>query len=523
MEKQKLLKSLKRRLSGMLCLMALLAIGQSALATDYYLRGDFNGWGATKLTKDADGWYKSGFYGVNYNETKRFKITETTDWTGTEHWEWESSPNKGKDGCTTGKQTSGDTGITIKNTNNNGYIQIWYSDQSGKCAYMYTKYSLAGNTLFGSDWAADNTSAVLSWDGTYYTKTYGSQNSGTNIEFKVIRGRSWDDASFGYSQYKSSSPTNLNGCGSVSNNSGNVKLSLSKKVKSITFKWTAESSIYIILEPDCTPPSITSQPSTTDATYCKDASATELSVTASGTATLSYQWKQCSTSGGTYTDISGATSSSYTPSTATAGKTYYKCYVSNSCGSDTSDASGAITVKAKPNAFAVSGTATICTGNNTNVTLAGSQTGYTYKLYKNSSATSTTTAGTGSALNFSVSEAGTYTVKGYVTGIETCSTDMTNSASVTSIGATITNVTPAEAHPYEIVTLTASKSATWSITGKPSGVADDEYYPVSGNTGTTFSFKGAKGTSGNYTVRASADNCNTDTTISIVNDPNKCN
>lgn len=276
-------------------------------------------------------------------------------------------------------------------------------------------------------------------------------------------------------------------------------------------------------ESPCTAPSFSSHPSTTDKTYCQNATATALSVTASGTATLSYQWKQCSTSGGTYTDISGATSSSYTPSTATAGKTYYKCYVSNSCGSATSDASGAITVKAKPTAYAVSGTASICTGNSTDVTLANSQTGYTYKLYKNSSATSTTKTGTGSALNFSVSEAGTYTVKGYVTGIETCSTDMTNSASVTSIGATITNVTPAEAHPYEIVTLTASKSATWSITGTPSEVANDEYYPVSGNTGKTFSFKGAKGTGGNYTVRASADDCNTETTIPIANDPNKCN
>lgn len=507
----------------MLCLMALLAIGQSALATDYYLRGDFNGWGATKLTKDADGWYKSDFYGVNNNETKRFKITESSSSWNPEYWTWEDSPKKGVDGCTTGRQTSGDTGITIKNTSNNGYIQIWFSDVSKKCAYMYTKYSLAGNTLFGSDWAADNTSAVLSWDGTYYTKTYGSQNSGTNIEFKVIRGRSWDDGSFGYDQYKSSSPTNLNGCGSVSNNSGNVKLSLSKKVKSITFKWTAETSIYIILEPDCTTPSISSHPSTSDATYCQNASPTALSVTASGTVD-SYQWYSYTNAACTSgeTKITGATNSSYEPSTATVGTLYYKCKVTGCNTTKTSNASGAITVKAKPTAYAVSGTASICTGNSTNVTLANSQTGYTYKLYKNSSATSTTKAGTGSALNFSVSKAGTYTVKGYVTGIETCSTDMTNSASVTSIGATITNITPAEAHPYEIVTLTASKSATWSITA-PSGVANDEYYPVSGNTGETFSFKGAKGTNGNYTVRASADDCNTDTPISIADDPNKCN
>ncbi len=90
------------------------------------------------------------------------------------------------------------------------------------------------------------------------------------------------------------------------------------------------------------------------------------------------------------------------------------------------------TFVAKPTAYAVSGTATICTGNSTNVTLANSQTGYTYKLYKGGSATSTTKTGTtGSALNFSVSEAGTYTVKGYVTGNESCTTDMTGSAVIT--------------------------------------------------------------------------------------------
>ena len=78
-------------------------------------------------------------------------------------------------------------------------------------------------------------------------------------------------------------------------------------------------------------------------------------------------------------------------------------------------------VCSNPTAQTVSGTATICTGSSTNVTVASSQSGYTYKLYK------------GGSLNFPVSEAGTYTVHAYYTsGSDAyCKADMTGSATVT--------------------------------------------------------------------------------------------
>ncbi len=90
-------------------------------------------------------------------------------------------------------------------------------------------------------------------------------------------------------------------------------------------------------------------------------------------------------------------------------------------------------VCSNPTAQAVSGTAAICSGSSTNVTVASSQSGYTYKLYKGGSATATTKTGTGSALNFPVSEAGTYTVHAYYTsGSDAyCKADMTGSATVT--------------------------------------------------------------------------------------------
>ncbi|GHT52500.1 hypothetical protein AGMMS49982_12900 [Bacteroidia bacterium] len=82
-------------------------------------------------------------------------------------------------------------------------------------------------------------------------------------------------------------------------------------------------------------PTITTQPQ--DATYDEGATATALSVSAtSADGVLSYQWYSNatnSTTGGTL--ISGETSASYTPSTATAGTTHYYVVVTNTNNSAT--------------------------------------------------------------------------------------------------------------------------------------------------------------------------------------------
>lgn len=95
---------------------------------------------------------------------------------------------------------------------------------------------------------------------------------------------------------------------------------------------------------------ISAQPSVSTQTYCQGASATALSVTASGSS-LTYQWYSNSTatnSGGTPV---GTNSASYTPVTTTVGTLYYYCVVSAVCGTPvTSNVSGAITVNAIPSA-----------------------------------------------------------------------------------------------------------------------------------------------------------------------------
>ncbi|MEI8203994.1 MAG: hypothetical protein WCH34_13320 [Bacteroidota bacterium] len=98
----------------------------------------------------------------------------------------------------------------------------------------------------------------------------------------------------------------------------------------------------------CVAPGITTHPSTSTQNYCLNATATALSVTASGTVT-GYQWYKnttASNSGGTL--LSGATSSSYTPLTTAAGTLYYYCIVSNTNCTTKSNVSGAIIVNSPP-------------------------------------------------------------------------------------------------------------------------------------------------------------------------------
>ncbi len=91
--------------------------------------------------------------------------------------------------------------------------------------------------------------------------------------------------------------------------------------------------------------SISTQPSSSAATYCSGVTATALTIAATSAngSAFTYQWYSnttSSTSGGTAV---GTSSTSYTPSTSSAGTLYYYCVVSGCGASATSNVSGAIT------------------------------------------------------------------------------------------------------------------------------------------------------------------------------------
>jgi trimeric autotransporter adhesin len=96
-----------------------------------------------------------------------------------------------------------------------------------------------------------------------------------------------------------------------------------------------------------TPPSVTisGNPSNTSQSICSGSNASTLSITAENA--TNYQW-QVSFNSGAYSNISGATSSSFTPTALTTGTYQYKCIASNSGSTLTSNASGLITVNANP-------------------------------------------------------------------------------------------------------------------------------------------------------------------------------
>ncbi len=169
----------------------------------------------------------------------------------------------------------------------------------------------------------------------------------------------------------------------------------------------------LTVNPAATAPSITSQPASQTVTAGQTAT---FSVTATGTATLSYQWRKNGT------NITGATSSSYTtPATTTAdsGSTF-SVVVTNSAGSATSN-NAVLNVNAAaiaPSITTQPGSQTVSSGQTASFSVSASGTApMTYQWKKNgtniSGATSssyttpaTTTADSGSAFSVTISNSG---------------------------------------------------------------------------------------------------------------------
>jgi len=131
------------------------------------------------------------------------------------------------------------------------------------------------------------------------------------------------------------------------------------------------------------PATIITAQSTQSQTRCLNGTFNAISVTASGTAPLTYRWYKnpvASASGGTL--ISGATSASYTPPATSAGTLYYSCIVHGNCGPNaTSDISGAFVVNELPviTGQPVSPPAVAPGTNSSTFTVTASGTGLTYQ------------------------------------------------------------------------------------------------------------------------------------------------
>lgn len=223
---------------------------------------------------------------------------------------------------------------------------------------------------------------------------------------------------------------------------------------------SADTELFAVWE--CVTPTIGTDLSTSTVNYYVGASASALTVAATaGGGTVSYQWYSNTANSTTSpTPTSLTTGTSYTPSTASAGTTYYFCVVTNTTGSCSTTATSNITPvtvsRKTPTAYSVTGTASICSGGNTDITLSGSQVGASYQLKKDGSASGDPVSGTGSALVWNVSATGAYTVSAVQT---TAFTDGDMSGTATVSLKTATSVS------FSDYTLDATVDDEFEITG----------------------------------------------------------
>ena len=251
-------------------------------------------------------------------------------------------------------------------------------------------------------------------------------------------------------------------------------------------------------------------------TYCINAGAAALSVTASGTGTISYQWYTNTTNsaaGGTV--ITGATASSYTPLTTTAGTSYYYVSVTGSCGAVTS-LTAAVVVNAATAIISNPVSSTYCfstTAAAMSVSAAG--TGLTYQWYKNStnanSGGTLLTGETGSSYTPLTTTAGTSYYHISVAG--TCGAVTSSTATVVVNAATAIVSSPAGS-TYCINTTASAMSVTATGTGTLSyqwysntanvnsggtllsGATASSYTPITTTAGTSYYYVSVAGTCG---------------------------
>ena len=128
---------------------------------------------------------------------------------------------------------------------------------------------------------------------------------------------------------------------------------------------------------ECVTPTISTQPQS--ATYLRDDDADALSVVAAASdATLTYQW-QSSTDNANWSDINGAISATYKPSTQSVGTTYYRVVVTNSDGNcPATSETATITVRAANCKWVETDIADIESGDE--VVIAMTKSGYTWAL-----------------------------------------------------------------------------------------------------------------------------------------------
>jgi hypothetical protein len=219
----------------------------------------------------------------------------------------------------------------------------------------------------------------------------------------------------------------------------------------------------------------------------------KLTVTASGSGTLSYQWYSNSVnSADTGTPITGAINATYSALTLSAGTTFYYCVVTNTAetpsGPETMSATSAIaaiTVTPLPVIISQPSDASLFSGDEISLYVSASGSGtLTYQWYKNTSNKANGTKINGATSpTYTVKAGGTGTTYYYcvVTSRDASITEATKTAAVTSRIAQIA-VVSADAQAPKIIkqptkaTVMAGEPVTLTVTATASGSLSYQWY-----------------------------------------------
>jgi len=322
----------------------------------------------------------------------------------------------------------------------------------------------------------------------------------------------------------SSGPAPLSYQWQLSTNGGSTYTAISGATSS-TYTVNSSSSSYdnylykcIITSGSCTPFTSTAGTLRVNAitsatvasqTVCagKDAVFT-VSTTSTGPASLAYQWKRSTDGGSSFSNISGATVSSYTVSapTNTSDNYQYECIVtSTGCASFTSSA-GALRVN-KVTSAAVSGQ-TVCSGIDATFSVSTTNTGPSALTYQ----WQLSTNGGSSFSNISSATASTYTVSAPTNTSDNyqyeCIVTSSGCASLTSTAGTL-RVNKVTSTTVASQTVCSGTDATFSVSTTNTGPAALTYQWTQSNDGGSSFSNISSATSSSFTVStpgSSSDN-----------------
>jgi hypothetical protein len=254
----------------------------------------------------------------------------------------------------------------------------------------------------------------------------------------------------------------------------------------------------VVINPSTT---IGTQP--TGSTYCQNGTATAMTVAASGTGTLTYQWysntSNSNTGGTSLGSGNGAQTASYTPPTTTAGTTYYYAIVTGSCGTATSNTAAVVINPTTTIGTQPTGSSNCQNGTATPITVVASGTGtLTYQWYSNTSNSNTggTSLGSGNGAqtaSYTPPTTSAGTVYYYVTISGGCGSITSNTAAVSvdatpvagTIAVTASSNSTNPTMLCEVTSTHPSNSATFTITGATGTVTWEQL--TNGGTWTTAS------------------------------------